>query len=72
VPYQVVRPAGYVDKENPEISNVGPEFCAPRDFAFQNHLVGVDVVEVRALRQQEHPFFGKESFFLVKNALFQD
>ena len=72
MPYQVVGSAGYVNKENPEISDIGPQFGAPGDFAFQNHLVGVNVVEVRTLRQQEHPFFREESFFLVENALFQD
>ena len=70
--YQVVSSSGNVNEKDSKISNLGPKFRAPRDFALQNHFVGVDVVEVRPLRQEEHSSFRKESFFLVKNALLHD
>ena len=70
--YQVIGSSGNMHKENAEVSNFCSQFGAPRYFALQHHLVGINVVEVRTLRQEEHPLFREESFLLVKNSLLDD
>ena len=70
--YQVIGSSRDMHKENAEVSNFCSQFGAPRYFAFQHHLVGVNVVEVGTLCQEEHSLFGEESFLFVKNSLFDD
>jgi len=56
-------------EENSEVSNFRSKFGAPRYFSFQHHLVGINVVEVGTLGQEEHSLFGEESFLLVEDSL---
>ena len=59
-------------KENPEVSNFCSQFGAPWYFAFQHHLVGINVVEVGTLSQEEHSLLGEESLLLVEDSLLDD